>query len=327
MTMKIEFSEDMVSVLKGAPLSCLVLLLIARTPLSAQYLERRTRYSDKLVHAALLLLEERCLITRNGRYAWQIAVNGLQLPLATALLQEDSSPAEPEELENLTAGHGISDSDTENLTAGHGISDSDTEFLRLPGPSSTRSIDLTSKELIDLPLLGQRDTEFLRVRENLAECDRFGIGEPKRSALGRMKHVTAKLIRYHCSTVHDVALAIWRIEHGWKIKAGWVDPGDLQNYCPDKAGIYAQTVDEVKSPDVCAQTLEEIQALENVKEAVRTKLRRVDFDTWLKSAELAGVDGDGWTLRVGNSPAAAWIREYALVLLEEAAGVKIKVVW
>lgn len=308
MTMKIEFSEDMVSVLKGAPLSCLVLLLIARTPLSAQYLERRTRYSDKLVHAALLLLEERCLITRNGRYAWQIAVNGLQLPLATALLQEDILPAEPEELENLTAGHGISDSDT--------------EFLRLPGPSSTRSIDLTSKELIDLPLLGQRDTEKFRVRENLAECDRFGIGEPKRSALGRMKHVTAKLIRYHCSTVHDVALAIWRIERGWKIKAGWVDPRE-QNDLTFRGNI---------SPpqDVCAQTFspEDIQAFENVKEAVRTKLRRVDFDTWLKSAEMAGVDGEeGWTIRVGNSPAAEWIREHALGLLEVVAGVKIKVVW
>jgi hypothetical protein len=52
---------------------------------------------------------------------------------------------------------------------------------------------------------------------NLAALDEFGITEPKRTCLAKMTHVTPRLIRYHCKTAKTTGLAIYRIEHHWRV--------------------------------------------------------------------------------------------------------------
>lgn len=335
---RIEFTEDLVSVLKGAPLSVLVLLMIARQPLSAQYLERRTRYSDKLIHSALLLLEEKLLITRNGRYSWQISANGWQLPLMN-LIDESSTVQAPDsqgegilssdedksdEVETVEAParsfHDLAGRSSSQKAGGVGISES--EFLRVPS-SSSRSLNLELKDLEvkELPLL-ERDPEFLRVNENLEACDAAGIREPKRSKLSKMPHVSAKLIRHHVSTAENIGMAIYRIEQNWRIKPGWCDPAESQSVC---LNVCAQTfLPEVEKPDIAEGDL---ACWERALEMAKAKLRKVDFETWVKPVELTRAGADGWMVRAGNSHAAEWIRVNALGILEAAVKSKIEITW
>lgn len=75
------FSVEMLRTLKGPPLAVLIALMIAGQPVQGNWLARVTGYTDKPVRQALELLQEYGMITRNGRYAWQVAAgNARQLP-------------------------------------------------------------------------------------------------------------------------------------------------------------------------------------------------------------------------------------------------------
>ena len=312
---KIEFDFTKVRGLKGAPLSCLIVMAMVGQPVTAEFLERHTGYTDKPINAALLLLQDIGMITRNERYAWRIAINVSQLPLM--ILPDENEPhiqPQPVDFDQQEPNNEITDT-TRNY--------SDSELFRVVTSSS--SIDLSSKELIDLPLLDLADPEKFRVAENLEACDRFGIGEPKRSTISKLKHVTSRMIAFHCLEVQAagfrVGAAIKRLEKGWKVPDDWVSPSEKVDYS------------EYFNPDnVCAQTLnilstDDLELWQATLESVQLKFKKVEFETWLKCAKLCEVDGDGWTIRTGNSYAADWIKEHALGALQSAAGVTIKVEW
>lgn len=308
---KVEFTASMVRTLKGAPISCLMVMAIVGKPVNAEYLERNTGYSDKPIASALLLLEEYGLITRNERYAWRIAINVRQLPLMVLpdeneLESQDQTPEIPEPESN---------NDITNMTRNY----SESEKFRVL--SSSRSIDLTTKELTDLPLLVAADPEKLRVDENLAACDRYGIGEPKRSQISKSAQVFSRAICYHCEKVKQegqkIGAAIYRIEHDWKVPEDWSDPREAH-----KQNVCAQTFSQSESINP-----EREELWSQCLESVRTGFKRAEFETWLRVAKLIKADENGWTIKVGNRHAAEWINDHALQTLESAAGVKIKVEW
>jgi len=310
---KVKFTSGTVRELRGAPLSCLILMAMAGQAVSAQYLERSSGYSDKIVGAALLYLQDQGYITRNERYAWRIAINVSQLPLMT--LPDENEPDivhDSVDFDQQEPNSEITDTTRNN---------SESEKFRVP--TSSRSIDISTKELIDLPLLDLADPENLRVAENLAACDRFGIGEPKRSAISKLKRVNSRMIYFHCSDVLTAGLrigaAIKRLESGkWPVPADWIAPSERVDYS------------DITNPiNVRAQTLsaDDLDLWQATLESVRSEFKKVDFETWLKSAKLCAVDGDGWTIHTGNSYAAEWIKEHALEALQSAAGVVIKVEW
>jgi hypothetical protein len=308
---KVEFTDQLILTLKGAPLSCLMLLALARQPVSAQYLERHSGYSDKPVNEALLLLQDYGLVTRNDRYAWRIAINVTQLPLM--ILPDENEPDIVQD--SMDSDQQQPNSEITDTTRNN----SESEKIRVL--SSSRSIDLTSKELIDLPLLDLEDPEKFRVAENLEACDRFGIKEPKRSVISKLKHVTSRLICFHCCEAPNIGFAIYRIQKDWRVRDDWIDPKDRGDRIPGQWGF--------EPVDVCAQTLstDDLELWQATLESVRAEFSKVDFETWLKSAKLYSVDGDGWTIRTGNSYAADWIKEHALAALQSVAGVSIKVEW
>ncbi len=309
---KVKFTSGMVRELRGAPLSCLILMAMAGQAVSAQYLERSSGYSDKVVSAALLYLQDQGYITRNERYSWRIAINVSQLPLMT-LSDENEPYIQPQVVESVQQEPNIEITDATR-------NNSESENIRVVTSSS--SIDLTSRELIDLPLLDSADPENLRVADNLAACDRFGIGEPKRSVISKLKHVNSRMIHFHCAEVlaagYRIGAAIKRLEKGWKVPDDWISPSEKVDYSE-----YLNPV------NVCAQTFssDDLDLWEATLESVRSDFKTVEFETWLKSAKLFSVDGDGWTIRVGNRYAADWIKEHALGALQSAAGVNIKVVY
>ena len=47
--------------------------MFSRQPVTQEFIERHSGYTDKPVSQALILLREMGLVTQNGRTAWQIA--------------------------------------------------------------------------------------------------------------------------------------------------------------------------------------------------------------------------------------------------------------
>lgn len=309
MNTNFQFSDTMIRGLKGAPISCLILLSMARQPVTAQYLERMSGYSDKSVLSALLLLRDYGLVTRNERYAWQIARGVMQLPLMDAL---PAGEGDEEQGENIAAGvedEPVVPSSEEMDNAGGKRGNPETEKFRVVSSSGLIHQDTSKKSL---PPLERAEAEKIRVREALAECTRRGIREPKRGALCRLAHVTARLVGYHCQTAPNTGLAIYRIEHDWRV--------------PDDWGAEVESLASV--PVVEAEPVVDGLLVEKYEQAVALARAGLhDPGGWLAGAHLAAVDAEGWIVRAGNRAGAEWIREHVLAELERAAGVSIRLVW
>jgi hypothetical protein len=309
----IEFSSTMVKTLKGAPLSVLILLAMAKTPLSAQYLERESGYSDKAVNSALLYLADHGLITRNGRYAWQIANGVKALPL---MIEIEAPTEEIPESENVGAQTTLEEEIT-SVDSGS-RRNSESEKFRLPVPSSSSSLTSINPKDLELPLLDAAESEKFRVDANQRACQDAGIGEPTRSTLSKLEHVTAQLIRYHANTAPNLALAIYRIRKGWKIKAGWED--DQQ--------ITQQTIEETLTEEP-AEPLPEnaVHAWEAALILLENQFRRVEYETWIKSLTLSWYGDSGYVLRTANKCGTDWLNAHALKALESALGSPVQIVW
>lgn len=237
------FTATMVSLLKGAPLSVFILLMISGEPQSAEYLQRYSRYSDKVVGQALLFLQEQNLISRNARYAWQLSKYASQLPLMAQIGPESVAGVENEVEETPTApavqgvaltgspwtpaaGESMdfesgasntlncvdSDRDTENIRVGNSVS-----LARVFNLESSKSMDSRKEDLAS-------DTEKFRVLS--AALARFGVREPARSRLARMADMTLERIEYHCGTCSP-GQAIYRIEHNWPVPKKEAEPVEL----------------------------------------------------------------------------------------------------
>ncbi len=301
-------TDALILTLKGAPISIICLMITHPEPLGAQFIERHTGYNDKYTASALLLLEELGLVTRNGRYNWQLAAAAQQLPLVKMLGGE-------EELEPDPTIH-VSDTDIvegELVDAGVGKSESEN-----PTPSSSSSSNNLVNQELDKPLPTRADSENPTLDANLAECDRWGILEPKRSSISILPHVVPRLIRYHVQTSQNIGQAIWRTEHKWPIKAGWVDAAETP----------PTTIDETPNePGEAELAGEDATRWAGVLIILKNKLRRADYETWIRPLRVVACGPDGWMLRIGNGVGGEWIRQHALEIIEAELGVPVRVVW
>lgn len=109
----------------------------------------------------------------------------------------------------------------------------DTFFGRLLGqnpkisePGSSSSSSFEDSSYLPQEQEEQADSENFGIC--LAACDEFGIREPKRSKISRLKHVTPELIRAHVMQVRDdnlpLGTAIHRIEFNWMPEAKYLEP-------------------------------------------------------------------------------------------------------
>lgn len=139
------FSARMVRELKGAPLSCLVLLMLAGMPVSNEWLCMMSGYTDKPVAQALKLLSspEHQLVCRTSG-GWRLS-DAFQLALINRNFS-DSTTATDLNLINLNTDKAV-------VVAGRNFSDS---------------------------LENHENPHFA---ENLAMCKHLGIGEPKASQI------------------------------------------------------------------------------------------------------------------------------------------------
>jgi hypothetical protein len=228
----LNLTASMVTVLRGAPITVLMLMVVERRPLAQGYLTRHTRYTDKTVASALMLLADYGLVTQTGRYEWALAGGATQLPLGMDALAEPMESGEDEaEIIDETA----EEEDGKNFVPAR------SELFR-PNPSSSSS-GLT--ESIDESLLpldarepARKNSDLQRKKPPkhppadartldpavLAALDAAGIREPVRSRLAGLAHVTPALVAYHAATCERTGQAVYRIEHAWAMRAD--DPGE-----------------------------------------------------------------------------------------------------
>jgi hypothetical protein len=215
---------------KPASLFCLVALMQSGKPENAEYLERYTSFSDKTVKDALDFLNEEGLITRNGRYSWQLSSYASQLPL---MAQTELSPSGVLPADGIVQRSAAPMASTGDIpVAGAGSEDvstsiRDPENLRLGvsgSSSSSRSLIKDSRILNDDLLLARGpDPENLRVL--LAALDEWGVREPARSAIAGIPGMTLARIDYHCGKCQTLGQAIYRIKNDWPYEASeYADP-------------------------------------------------------------------------------------------------------
>lgn len=287
----IEFSVGTVRMLNGAPLSVLVALMLDRQPHGVSWLSGVTGYSDKPVMAALEFLLEMGFVTRNGRYAWQLADGVQQLPIMREELPAPVQEPEPEPVENRRGN--------------------------IPRPDALDSSSSNLNTLDIKPLESRDDPENLRVPDVLSELDAAGIGEPKRSRLAVLKHVTPRLVRYHRATCVNTGQAIYRIEHNWRVPDDWIDPADSP----------PEPVEVEPEPPEPLTPLSETQLRDWAAAVERLPSSRAERMTWMPRAP-AGVSVEtpgAWVVRVASSYTAEWIRAHALEVLQAELGCVVRV--
>jgi len=167
-----------VRTLKGAALSILILGLLDPQPHNAAWFERMSGYTDKPVTQALKLLVEYDYMLKSPN-GWGIATDQ-QLKLSTGYPQENRN-----------------NSDSGDLVVSSLIKDSIKDLKELTTTTTRDSGNRNNSEMLK------------------ATCLELGIKDPKASQIAQLD-ITPEYIRAHVASVDDLALAIYRITHGWK---------------------------------------------------------------------------------------------------------------
>jgi len=233
-------TASMVSALRGAPITILVLLMIERKPLAMEYIRRHTRYSQNTISDSMALLADYGMVIQTARYTYQIADGVQQLPLMAIELDDGEEEPECENVidaefrsQNLRAMDVANDpingereirsqkmrpnstKTPQNGARSQKFRARSQNLRPATLASSTTNLNLESK---DLELLAS--TPISKNQQEVLDClDRYGIWEPTRTNLSKLDHVTPALVDYHCRTAPNIRMAIYRIQHNWEMKA------------------------------------------------------------------------------------------------------------
>lgn len=234
------FSIGSVRMLKGAPLSVLMVLALVRQPVTVEFLEGTTGYSYKVVSSALRFLGEMQYITRIGRYGWLLAT-AVQLPLPIDELPEPMgedtaenrvgnipTPGDEHEGCRQDEGEGVGFFPTPEVV----LDENGAEIANRVGISPTpdalklsklRDIDSDNDDLLNLRA-GNKNFETLQ---------QYGFWGEKARQVAFMPHVTEKLISYWAQNSKTLALALFRIRKNWRVPRDWIPPEPGTPPCPE----------------------------------------------------------------------------------------------
>lgn len=184
----LEITSLNLRLLKGAPISVIVALLIERRPVTERRLSMMTGYSENTVRRALYVLEELRFVTRNERCAWQIG--NFQLPLMQDAAQDVAQDAD------------------------------NAQYLRFDVKLSKKDMqdDLTEEP----PYLTEEQSAIFALMQELGF-----YGTPARR-VAAMPHITRRLILYHATTAPNLNMALWRIKCNWAVPPAWQEPIDRE---------------------------------------------------------------------------------------------------
>lgn len=335
--MRTMLTASMVSALRGAPITILVLLMIERKPLAMEYIRRHTRYSQNTISDSMALLADYGMVIQTARYVYQIADGVQQLPLMAMELDSSEEP----EMENVIDGEFRSqnlraeDTPQSNLSEVSEIrsqkmrpnstnkppDDSRSQKFRArsqnlrPATLASSSLNLESRNLEKDLARGQQ------IQKNLECLDRYGVREPARTRLAHLEHVTEPLIDTHCQQSPNISLAIYRIEHNWSMDES--KKPDAPVFIPDNQAEQRSCDEPLPVPDIWIHTIDHIMACKS--------LSRAQVHTWLVSTPTRVMDGE-LHLLPKNGYAKEWLSDHlesiqdALIQVSESP-INIRVIY
>lgn len=201
--MVVEDPLKMVRNLKGAPLSCLVVLHLVNQPVTAKFLCRHTGYSDHSITNALALLEDYQLAMGDThRSNWRLTNGARQLPLMPELLEHEISDREKRDSKPAT-------------TATTAIEESEAaEGAALNWNREKRDSDRENRD---------PTVQALRAA---------GIGEPTASRLAVMEHVNPEYVYAHALKARTDKISTSLLIHRIRCRCGdpMPDDGDSEGH-------------------------------------------------------------------------------------------------
>lgn len=176
------FTARMVRELKGAPLSCFVLLSLSTTPVSNEWLCIMSGYTDKPIAQALKLLSSpEYQIARRCRGGWMMA-KSFQL-----IMSNDES-----------------------------------RKISVPTTTTYILTESTKEEVVAVSRKNSDSDEDANYLVNFEACRQYGIFEPSASQISNLPHVNPELIERHVKALkpgETIGLAIVRIKNNETILA------------------------------------------------------------------------------------------------------------
>ena len=315
-----QLTVSMIRTLKGSPLSILIALAMSGQPVTAEWLETATGYSDKSIVKGLKVLKEFGLAQRNGRYAWQICGDIKQLPLASLLEAENDQEETEDDPEILRVDEPKETSPVDNsLETVENSGENNVENYpekgvgpagpgNSPGPGAlVVSRSLNNLKTRDSKQLTRGDTEIFRV------LDEFGIREPARSQIAGLPFVSVRLVAYHCQTADNPGLAIYRIRKNFRVPKGWSQEAacEVIEINPDPRPIPEPLPEEIR------------EHWEKALDILAGEFSRADFQTWVLPAVPAAYTGDSLFVEIGNHFARNWLIEKVKKRLESLMNCEI----
>lgn len=160
--------------LKGAPLSCLLGLLMAGRQVGATWLAATTGYSEKTVHLALRCLQELQFAVRNEREnGWALTERGSQLfqGMEVTVIDDGIRP-DPQNLRDdspttTAADSGRKDSEEEVVV------DEEAQKLRLENLEALHQVGIMARQAEKLSRLAHVTPAFIRAHARLARVERI----------------------------------------------------------------------------------------------------------------------------------------------------------
>jgi len=200
------FAARMIRELKGAPLSCLMLLFLSDGPVSNEWICRMSGYTDKPVAQALKLLSDpEYQIARRSRGGWVLS-SGFQLILGNDESRKNSVPT------TTTLINKDINQDLKAVVVSRKNSDS------------------------------EEDERYLA---NFQACVQNGIHEPSASVISNFEHVSPEFIKAHVDAIRGkkgetIGLAITRIKNNEQPVAKETDQSQRTKYV---TGTYADFIE------------------------------------------------------------------------------------
>lgn len=175
-----QLTVEKVRLFKGAPLSILMAMVLIRQPVTAEWLETATGYTDKTLTKGLKMLAEFGYITRNGRYAWQICGDVQQLPLMMALPGFEPAADDVEDMPDRITEPAAADPDWD-LDSGPGNSPgpeniTQTGVGKIPGPGVDAVGETAQNITIVDNSVDKNDPNVDNLGKNLAPGDDSAVG-------------------------------------------------------------------------------------------------------------------------------------------------------
>jgi hypothetical protein len=178
----IQLTAAMVGMLGGPALQVLMVLAVEREPRALSFICDMANLSDKTASAAVRKLKTLGWITENGRFIYQIASAGYQLPLGAEVIESGEAVESPVKAQG-------------NLQSGRKISDIEDHDVCMYESDSINNLEDDPTYMVEVGNSGPESTG------NLAETlEEAGFTEPGLSRLRAMPGLTGRVVRYHAGS-------------------------------------------------------------------------------------------------------------------------------